>query len=267
MRRVALASFAAVFAVSGIQGASAADIPAARTKAPMMVPVAFTWTGFYIGGNVGGSWAAGDITYANPFLSVNTENGGSSLIGGAQIGYNWQSGPAVFGIEADIQWRKLEENSVFLAPTTLGVAGAPFGTVAGDNVAFHHQQNWLGTVRARLGYAAGQFMPYVTGGLAYGDVEQAYTERLVAPNATTARTISSSSIEVGWTVGAGFEWAFSNQWSLGAEYLYVDLGDTTLALAASVPGPTATAFRASAATFENTSHIARAKLNFRFSAR
>jgi opacity protein-like surface antigen len=61
--------------------------------------------------------------------------------------------------------------------------------------------------------------------------------------------------------------AFSNQWSLGAEYLYVDLGDTTLALAASVPGPTATAFRASAATFENTSHIARAKLNFRFSAR
>ena len=135
--------------------------------------------------------SAGDLTSDNRFVGVSTESGGSSLIGGGQIGYNWQAGAAVFGIEADIQWRSLEENSVFVAPGLAGIAGAPFSTVAGDNLTLHHQQNWVGTVRGRLGYAAGRFMPYITGGLAYGDVEHSYTERLAAPNATTSRTIAA----------------------------------------------------------------------------
>lgn len=227
----------------------------------------FTWTGFYIGGNLGVSWNAGDYDYANPFLSLSTGSRGSSLTGGGQIGYNWQAGAAVFGVEADIQWRNPEENTGSLAPASLGIPGAPFGTIAGDIITLSHQQNWFGTVRGRLGYAAGSVLPYVTGGLAYGNVEYSYTERLVAPNNNTARTIAGSDTRVGWTVGAGVELAFDKQLSLGIEYLYVDLGDTALASAASVPGPAATVFPVSGARFENTSHIARAKLNYRFSAR
>src|SRR5262245_20248933 len=98
MRRIVLASAAALFAV-GVQGASAADMPAAISKAPVMVPVAFTWTGFYIGGNLGDSWSAGDLTYTQPFAgSVATNNNGSSVVGGGQIGYNWQTGVAVWGL-------------------------------------------------------------------------------------------------------------------------------------------------------------------------
>ena len=167
---------------------------------------------------------AGDHTYANPFLSVSTGNGGSRVIGGGQIGYNWQSGAAVFGIEAGHPVAHLGRNPGVPDTHDDGVfAGGPFGTDAGDDLTLRRQQ----TGSALLGYAAILSSPDITGGLAYGDVKHVYTETAGRrPKVTTARDHAGGD-PIRRTVGVVSSWAFSNQWSLGAEYLYVDLGDTT----------------------------------------
>ena len=206
------------------------------------------WRGFYIGANLGGAWSNnGDATYAQNGVGVfSTDLNTSSVIGGGQIGYNWQSGQLVVGIEADIAAQNLDSS-------------AQFGVV--DTVSHSSKSRWLGTVRPRIGYAAGNALIYVTGGLAYANVEHAYEEnRTTVPGAV--RTFSDSSTRTGWTLGAGVEWAFMRNWSLGAEYLHVDLGSTTLsANASTVAG---VAFPASSARFEDREDIVRAKLNYKF---
>lgn len=261
MRRIILASVAASFALSAAQVASAADMPMV-TKAPVVVPVS-SWTGYYIGGNVGGSWNAGDINYTTPFTQSSFRDNSGSVIGGGQIGYNWQSGVIVWGVEADIAYRHITNDAAFIFGNT-PTAGSPFGSLAGDNAVFSTEQNWLGTVRGRIGYGAGRWLPYVTGGLAYGGVKQTVTETLVAPNQARFRTASNSETRLGWTAGAGFEYAFTGPWSASVEYLYVDLGDSTISQAAST---NLVVFPADSTTTENTSHNVRVKLNYRFGQR
>jgi outer membrane immunogenic protein len=279
--------------------AQAADMPvkAPVYKAPPPEPV-FSWTGFYIGVNAGGSWSDEGINYANPFttagnifatcaapagvaavpvltvpnpfnLSTDCSSAGSFL-GGAQIGYNWQSGAIVYGLEADAMWRRLKEHS-FVEFGANPAAGAPFGSVATDTAYFRSEQNALGTIRGRLGYAPSNWLLYVTGGLAVGGVKHSVTE-VLSPGTTcvllggaTCRDLQSSTTKVGWTVGAGAEVALGTQWSIGVEYLFVDLGRTTLNLASLGPaGPGNFFFNASTARFDDRSHIARVKLNYRW---
>ena len=116
----------------------------------------------------------------------------------------------------------------------------------------------LGTVRGRLGFAVNNWMFYGTGGLAYADVRHTVTTSFAATGGAVL-TGTSDDTRFGWTAGAGFEWGFVPNWSLKAEYLYYDLGDTT------VTGRTALfpAFTTST-TFENTGHIARVGINYRF---
>jgi outer membrane immunogenic protein len=289
----------ATLAIAGTSlTAVAADLGRPITKAPpVAIPPAFSWTGFYIGAHVGGSWSDQDVEYlvtdptgglpftgrnfvfcgaptgvaipvvaANLFALDSTCNDdNTSFLAGGQIGYNWQSGAWVFGIEADGSWRELEQTlfGVFGNNPTLG---APFGSVATDTVYMRSQQNALGTVRGRLGWAPGAWLLYVTGGLAVGEVEHTVVE-VLAPGTTcvslvagNCRAASVSDTKVGWTVGAGIEFALGTNWSVGAEYLYVDLGTTTVAFA-----PTGGFFtNSSATTFDDTSHVARVKLNYRF---
>ena len=172
--------------------AMAADIPVkAPIVAPVMAPVVYSWTGFYIGGNFGYSLGRTNIGYVTPFANVAITHNPDSFIGGGQIGYNWQSGSFVFGFEADIAYRHRNRGSTFFFGST-PTAGAPFGSVAGDNTVFGTEQNWLGTVRGRLGFASGAWLVYGTGGFAYGDVRHAVIETLVAPNQTRFRTVGET---------------------------------------------------------------------------
>src|SRR4051812_37635921 len=289
----------AALAIAGTSlTASAADLGKPYTKAPpIAVPPAFSWTGFYIGVHAGASWSDNDVDYlvtdprggvsftgrrfafcgapagvgipvlAATIFNVNgtCRDDSTSFLGGGQIGYNWQSGAWVFGIEADGSWRDLTQDlfGVFGANTT---PGAPFGSVATDTVYMRSEQGALGTVRGRIGWAPGQWLLYATGGLAVGEVRHTVVE-VLAPgttclvlSATTCRGASVSDTKVGWTAGAGIEFALGSNWSIGAEYLFVDLGTTSVAFAPSAGFFTNT----SVTNFDDTSHIVRAKLNYRF---
>jgi outer membrane immunogenic protein len=193
------------------------------------------WSGFYIGGNVGYGWStsdggAGCIDDAGvpngPFCQV--VPGGQvkarGALGGAQVGYNWQRGQWLTGLESDVQLSGIRGSTV---------VNGPFGFVTGGDLALppgvflaSHRLEWFGTARARFGYAANdRTLLYVTGGLAYGAVD--LSSNLIAPNAGTTYPASKSVTKVGWVVGGGLEYAITANWSAKLEGLYVDLGDET----------------------------------------
>lgn len=203
----------------GIASAAAADLPRAMpAKAPAYTPPPlYNWTGLYIGINGGGGWGSSD--FSAPFSSGSFDTSGG-LIGGT-MGYNWQMGQVVFGLEGDLDWSNIRGSSVCGGITTCET-----------------RNDWLGTFRGRLGYALDRFMPYVTGGLAVGNVKT-----------SVAGFGDSSDTRAGWTLGGGIEAAIAGPWTAKVEYLYVDLGNT-----GSVFG--------SDASFHT--NIVRAGLNYRF---
>ncbi|MDO9412023.1 MAG: outer membrane beta-barrel protein [Pseudolabrys sp.] len=176
-----LVAFAGLVATGSAFAADVAPSPTQASPvytAPGVPPV--DWSGFYVGAN-------GAIGF----------NGGG--LGGGQVGYNWQAGNTVLGIESDIGWGNLK-------PSASGV-----------------QQDWLGSTRARLGLAVGRFLPFVTGGIAYGDVNAMQP----AGTGSTKRT--------GWTAGAGVEYSLSRNWSAKVEYQRLDLGTATFMGGANTP--------------------------------
>ena len=214
MFRVVLACVGMI-ALAG--AATAADLPPRYNPgpAPMMAPSPFpapvqNWTGLYVGINGGGAWGRSDWT-ASGFPSFNTGrfdvSGG--LVGGT-AGYNWQSANWVYGLEGDIDWSDIDGTTH---------VNCPLGC--------RTRNSWLSTVRGRVGYSYGQFLPYITGGLAIGDI------RASGPTLT-----GTSDTNVGWTIGAGIEYALLGNFSLKAEYLYVDLGDVNCGSGCGVPAAT-----------------------------
>jgi outer membrane immunogenic protein len=198
----------------------AAELP---VKAPPAPPApTCVWCGWYIGANVGGSWGEARSTFNAPdfpaFFSDSTHPDG--VIGGGQLGYNWESGNWVFGIETDIQGSG-QRNS-----RTLGAITTPLG---GVSLVQTDKQTWFGTTRGRVGFTPGgsnSWLIYATGGVAYGDVNSAFT--LTTPLGTA--TASDSTTRAGWTAGGGFEYMFLPSWSFKAEYLYMDLSNTNFSL-------------------------------------
>jgi outer membrane immunogenic protein len=226
--------------------AAAADVGNFPVKAPVLAPTpVHNWTGLYVGANAGYSWGRTSVDYTlGGFPGVSTTLDPNSFIGGGQIGYNWQLGSIVVGIEGDVAWRSGSDASTFTS-----------GNIFGDFAVFNTEQNWVGTVRPRVGFAAQNWLLYGTGGVAFGGFQHGLTE--TRPGIAT-RTTADSDTKAGWTAGAGVEYGFANQWSLGVEYLYMDFGSTTLSQPATGPLP------ASSATFDDNSHVVRAKLNFKF---
>ena len=197
MKKYLLSSVAALGLVAA-GAASAADLPARRgpVAAPVYAPVpVFTWTGFYVGANAGYGWGNIDSTTFGVLPTLNDPEG---FIGGGQIGYNYQMGQLVFGVEADFQGADLKAD-----------VRDVFGNSASNEI------NYFGTVRARLGYAMDRFMPYITGGFAYANVKSTF--------ATPLASISNDNTQYGYTIGAGLEYAFTNNLTAKLEYLYVDL--------------------------------------------
>jgi outer membrane immunogenic protein len=245
----------------------AADMMA---KTPSAAPAAvINWTGFYVGGNAGGAWGTDRVTSAlnapAPFLAVDTAAVSSAasprlnptgFTGGVQAGYNWQTGSWVWGGEADFDYLglKASNNATLPFPSTLpgGAAGPP---TAFFSTATSESADWLLTLRQRAGWAIENWLFYVTGGLAVGHEKFNQSVALVAP---TVATVGISPTRVGWTVGAGAEYALSQKWSVKAEYLHVDLGSVATSAMFMPPFAGLTL----AGTTRLTTEIARAGLNY-----
>lgn len=206
--------------------ALAADLP----KAPVYKAApaaAYSWTGFYVGGNIGGAWDAGWDANLNPtgataiatFPALSLGQSASGVTAGGQIGYNWQFAPNwVAGIEADLQWTNIDGGpTISPVPIPAGGSNPGFATMTRD-------VEWFGTVRARFGYSWDRVLTYATGGLAYGRVNYAGDVNFNVTGGQ-ASPVAFSDTEVGWTIGGGIEWAVAGNWTIKGEYLYVSLGD------------------------------------------
>ena len=194
MKRLVLAGIGALALVSTLGTANAADLPrreAMPTKAPIYAPI-YNWTGAYVGINGGGGWGRSDTSA--PFASGSFNTSGA-VVGGT-LGYNYQVGQTVFGLEGDVDWSNVRGSST---------CGAGFSCET--------KNSWLATARGRIGYAFDRVMPYVTGGLAVGDIKS-----------SVAGIGSSTQTKAGWTLGGGVEAAIAGPWTAKVEYLYADLG-------------------------------------------
>lgn len=225
MKRVILAGIGALALVSMTGMANAADLPrrqAMPMKAAPMYAAPYSWTGFYVGVNGGGGWGGSKWSNAAGWNGVADVSGG--LVGGT-VGYNVQMNQAVFGLEGDLDWSNIRGST-------------PCGATTCET-----RNGWLGTVRGRVGYAFDRFMPYVTGGLAVGDIK-----------ADRAGIGGTTETKAGWTLGGGLEAAIAGPWTAKVEYLYADLGKTTCgAVACGVP-----------MDVNFHTNIVRAGLNYRF---
>jgi outer membrane immunogenic protein len=242
--------------------ASAADIPRPAPPPPVVAPPVYNWSGFYIGGNVGGKWAEHDgnvnVVGFTPLglldFGGNGGNDETAFVGGGQIGFNWQAGGWVFGIEGDFQGTSLERTFVCCGP--LGLA---FGFTPGDTLSV--KNDWQASVRGRIGYAWDRFMVYGTGGVAFANIEATVA---IAPLGTAPGLFASASDTLtGWTVGGGIEFGLWDNWSLGVEYRFSsfdasDFNHGNLFLDAITSSP----LRSS---FDLETHEVTARLNYRFS--
>ena len=178
--------------------AQAADVPTKGPYykgAPRSVVSYYNWSGLYAGVNAG--YGMGTSTWSLPAASIKPKG----MLFGGTAGYNWQSGAIVYGIEGDFDWSNVKGS-----------------TSCGGLLTCETSSPWLATFRGRVGYAFDRWLPYVTGGGAYGNVK-ASTSVPVLGGLTSA-----SSNQFGWTFGAGLEYAFMGNWTAKLEYLYVDLG-------------------------------------------
>jgi outer membrane immunogenic protein len=211
--------------------AEAADLPRKpiyKSLPPAVAPY-HNWTGFYVGINAG--YASGTATWDIPIAAFvnNTQHPNGGMFG-VTAGYNWQIGSFVVGFEGDYDWANVK-GTVGCIP----VLGVVCGTT----------NTWLATARGRLGYAFDRFLPYVTGGVAFGNIKAS----IEAFGATT----EASATKTGYAVGGGLEYAFLGNLSAKLEYLWVDLGTAEINFAA--PPPVNVSFK---------DHVFRLGLNYKF---
>ncbi len=229
MKRISLSLLGTVAFAALALPAAAADLPPRPyAKAPPLPPTpmaqVYNWTGFYIGGHLGGAFT-GDNSLAG--------NGGRFL-GGVQLGADYQFAPNwVAGIEAQYGW---------LSGNNGGIA-FPVGGLASMDT------RGIGSVTGRIGYTFGPTLVYVKGGYAFSD-----SSINVAVAGVPQAVVIDGGKKDGWTVGAGLEYMFAPNWSAKVEYQYYDFGKTTF-----VAGPPALA----GASFRNDEHTVKAGVNYR----
>jgi outer membrane immunogenic protein len=237
MLRAVLGS--AVVTVTIAVSAVAADLPGTKDPLPepIYTPPPFAWAGLYVGLNAGGAFGATKLRSTplpQPQFGILPFSQGLSpdgFIGGAQIGYSFQTGSLVYGLETDFQGA-----SIMDAPTLTGLPFASGGIIPSWTNRGTEKLDWFGTVRARLGYAIGRTLLFATGGLIYGDVKSssftAYT-----PTLPFKYIGSSSGAQAGYTFGGGVEYAFTNNWTIRAEGLYFDMGNKSYTASPNVRDP------------------------------
>jgi outer membrane immunogenic protein len=257
MRRFVVGGLLAAVLVSA---AGAADLPVKVPGYTAPPPVqAFSWTGCYIGGNVGGIINSSELAaypsgaYSAAIVALGTYNYNakdSAFSGGVQYGCNRQYGQFVLGLDSDFDWAGLNETINASHPANPGIV-AYSETIT-------QKLNWYSTTRARLGWAQDRWMFFIDGGLASGRVKSTYFS---PPAGGFAYGGSQSKTRYGWAVGGGVEYALSENWFLRGEYLYVDLGKysyTDLQTPASGAGFTW------GTDVDTRFHVARVALSYRF---
>jgi outer membrane immunogenic protein len=196
MKRFTLAACAGLLAAVMALPSFAADMPWPAYKAPSSA-APWNWTGFYVG--INGGYGFGTSNWTSVGATTGDFNVNGALAGGT-IGYNLQTGLWVWGLEGDIDasWIK--------------------GTNA--TICCETKNSWFATARGRIGYAFDRWMPFITGGAAFGDVKM-----------TPVGFGSETDTRFGWTAGGGLEYAFQGAWSAKVEYLYADLGKANCSVA------------------------------------
>jgi outer membrane immunogenic protein len=241
-----------VIAVAGLIGTPvlAADLATRAPPQPLPPPPVFSWTGLYIGLNAGGAFD-NKVTEeptglfsefaGTPLLSTSSNQ--SAFTGGGQIGYNWQFDSLVAGIEGDFNYVGFRDINF----TVTGLPATPFGFGSAPNV-FNYSRSadrFFGTLRARLGYAADRVLFYATGGLAFSG-RSSHTGTASFTNAQGVQFANfqgPSDSGTGFAVGGGVEYAWTNNWIVRAEYLFVDIDHHNVTLTDPVtPGGTGFSF-------------------------
>ncbi len=241
-----LATAGSVAAAAG--GAHAADLPmkAARYAPPAPPPVA-SWTGFYVGVNVGANWQMSSAAYgAGGFPGSGLPAGNAvGFIGGGQIGYNWQISPAiVLGVEASLD-----------GLSGKATAAPEFNTTKGNG--FQSEISWMATVRGRAGWLMSpDTLIYGTAGGAWAHIKESANPNGFASSTAGSgfTTKSLSKTKSGWVAGGGMEHMLNQNWTLGVEVLYADFGTST----GVTPAGTKTT------TFKNQVVSGTLKLNYKF---
>jgi len=210
MKRLLLASAAAVALVAYGTGVQAADM-AVKAPPPPYAPPQFNWTGFYIGGNIGGGSGVGTVVDNTAAFNVGDVGGQAQFIGGGQIGYNWQFSPnLVFGVDWFFDGISNDNNGsiTFISPITGHLDTATL------------QSNWVTTITGRLGFTGPQadhWMFYVKGGGGWLQTQGTFTDSFVPASVGVTKTTG------GWVFGTGVEWAFAQNWTARLEYQYLGL--------------------------------------------
>ncbi|WJW80360.1 porin [Bartonella sp. TP] len=211
-----------LLALGAATQANAADVIMHRHVAPVVVvkPVdTFSWAGLYLGAQGSFQWAKHDIRTgaANlPMLAIKKDGAGAGLMAG--FNSNLKNG-AVLGIETDILWNKIHNHFVILTGAT--------GTTALKTIAGAFDEKWSGATRIRLGFAQGKLLPFLAGGIAYAKILTSGVAASAGENASLAITHRAENL-VGWTAGAGIDYAVADNLLLRLEYRYNDFGKKNL---------------------------------------
>lgn len=225
----------ALVALGATVPALAADLaarPYTKAAPPVYAPI-YNWTGFYIGGHLGGAFSGN-----NGFAGTTGNGNDGRFLGGLQVGADYQFAPNwVVGIEGQYSWLGSNNNAVAF-------------TGAGAGYIYNNNQRAIGSVTGRLGYTWGPALLYVKGGYAYSD----YSESLTLLGAPQSFAINSAHHD-GYTVGAGLEYMFAQNWSGKIEYQYYDFGKTNFVTPAVLTGFGST---------RNDEHTVKAGINYRF---
>jgi outer membrane immunogenic protein len=237
MKRLTIALLAVSSLSLGLsQIASAADMPvkAPVYKAPVAAP-AYTWTGCYVGGHVGGGWGRSDFSdpdrefFARPGEVIRVDTSG--VLGGGQVGCDWQFAPNwVIGIEGAAAGADIKGSTDVVAPD-------PFTTGT-----LNAKTDFLASVTGRLGWTSDRWMLFGKGGVAWAHDKYSFSGQTQIPGCfaqppgpllcailpSTPFDYNKSQTQIGWTIGAGVEWAFLNNWSVKLEYDFYDFGSRQL---------------------------------------
>jgi outer membrane immunogenic protein len=232
MRRLALAALSSI-AIGAAVPASAADIRMPVKAPPAFVHAYYNWTGFYLGAHVGYAWA--DFTGVDPIVGLVSDSfSANGFIYGGQVGFNYQMGSWVFGIEGDFSFGNVKRSESFLG-------GLVTGEVELDRII---------TVAARIGYAFDRTLLYTKIGGAWTHEEYNFT--------VLGATASGGVDRSGWLIGVGLEYAFLGNWTAKIEYNYMDMGSKDVTL--TVVGPIVV----TPANVDLTLQTVKAGINYRF---
>jgi outer membrane immunogenic protein len=278
MKRALASTIAALAFTAAALPSSAADLGPILKARPAPAPVVFSWTGCYVGGNVG--WARGEHDLSTnstpgPLLGTTasaTLNGAGAaslnadgITGGGQVGCNWQYRNFVLGGEGDINFADINadrDTGAFVVP---GASGHIARSID------HIGQDWFATFRGRVGWAFDHVLVYGTGGLAVTklDITKSFSWDFNDGCPTIGPLFNchnggTSGTRTGWTAGGGVEWAFAPRWSLKAEYLFADFGKVTYTTFNNGPGFVGTAGQVAFHTVDSKLQVVRVGVNWQF---